>query len=172
VVKRLASLIAVLGASTMAVAVRAQPSVDPAPCESEGMAVVAAALKHALADVRDLPDLLLVEQNDQVYVSDYLWGSECLMTDGILPTSSRRTYTLLGRDEAQNLANDRGEPVAFARAGDLTIVEEEASVWVGAFLQPAQGDERKLTCCCGAQMFLRRDAGAWAFVRWGMRICA
>ena len=169
--KRFANVILVLLVSMPVFAVRAQPAANSPACSSDVMAVVAAALSHALVDVRDLPDLLLVERNDPVYVSDYLWENECTVKDTILPTSSDRTYALLRRDEAQDLANKRGG-IAFARAGDVKIVEGEASVWVGASLQPAQGDERGLTCCCGGQMFLRREAGAWTFVRWGMRLCA
>jgi hypothetical protein len=132
---------------------------------------VAAAQKHALVDARDLPELLIVEQGDSVYVSGYLWGSECILKDTILPASGGRAYVLLGRDEARDLANERGG-ITFARAGDVQIAEGEASVWIGASLRPADGDERGLTCCCGGQMFLRRVAGEWVFVRWGMRLCA
>lgn len=41
-------------------------------------------LKHALVDVRDLPDLPLVEQRDRVYVLNYLWGTECVVEDAVL----------------------------------------------------------------------------------------
>jgi hypothetical protein len=135
-------------------------------------AVVAAALKHALVDVRDHPALNIVEQHDPVYISDYLGGSECLVGDEVLPTSSSRTYALLGWDEARELANQHGEPIVFAQAGEVNVVEGEASVWVGASLRLADGDERGVLCCCSGQMFLRRNAGAWEFVRWGMRLCA
>jgi hypothetical protein len=169
--KRLAIVIVVLLVSVTVLVARAQPDVDSAACSSEETAVVAAALKHALVDARDLPDLLIVERNDSVYVSDYLWGTECILKDTILPTSGGRTYVLLSRDEARDLANER-DGITFARAGDVKIAEGEASVWVGASLRPADGDERGLTCCCGGQMFLRRDAGEWVFLRWGMRLCA
>jgi hypothetical protein len=170
--KRFANVIVLPFAILAAFSVRAQSAVDPEACSSEIMAVVAAALKHALVDTRDLPDLLLIERNDPVYVSDYLSGTECLVGDAVLPTSSSKTYVLLSRDEARDLANQRGEPIVFASAGDVMVVGGEASVWVGASLRPADGDERGLTCCCGGQMFLRRNAGAWEFVRWGMRLCA
>jgi hypothetical protein len=170
--KRVANVIVVLLVTLAAFSVRAQPTVKPEPCSSEVMAVVAAALKHALVDARDLPDLLIVEESDPVHVLNYLWGTECLVGDAVLPTSSSRTYALLSRDEARDLANQRGEPIVFARAGDVKVVEGEASVWVGASLRSADGDERGLTCCCGGQMFLRRAAGAWVFARWGSVFCA
>jgi hypothetical protein len=170
--KRVVNVSVVLLVTLAALSVRGQPTVNPMSCSREVMEVVAAALRHALVDARDLPDLLLVEQDDPVHVSDYLWGSECLVGDEVLPTSSSRTYVLLSRDEARELANQRGEPIVFARAGDVNVVEGEASVWVGASLRPADGDERGFTCCCSGQMFLRRNAGAWEFVRWGMVLCA
>src|SRR5262245_31498152 len=170
--KRLANVIAVLLVTVVAFSVRSQPAVNPESCSSEVTAVVAAALKHALVDARDLPDLLIVERDDPVHVSDYLWGTECVVDDAVLPTSSSRTYALLGRDEARDLANQRGERIVFAQGGEVEIVEGEASVWVGASVRPADGDERGVLCCCGAQLFLRREAGAWVFVRWGMRLCA
>jgi hypothetical protein len=161
-------LVVTLAASTL----RAQPVAGPEICSSEVAGVMAAALKHALVDARDLPDLLIVERRDPVYVSNYLWGTECLVEDTVLPTSNSRNYVLLGRDEARVLANQRGEAVVFARAGEVKFVEGEASVWVGASLQPPEGDERGLVCCCGGQMFLRREAGVWVFARWGMVGCA
>lgn len=171
-VKRVANVIVALLTALSAFSVHGQPTVDPQPCSGEVMAVVAAALKHALVDARDLPDLLIVEQSDPVRVSDYLWGNECLLAPAVLPTSRSGTYALLGRDEARDMANQRGEPIIFARAGQVEVAEEEASVWVGASLRPADGDERAVTCCCGGQMFLRREAGRWVFARWGMQACA
>ena len=168
---KLVSVSVVLLLSVPAFPARAQPAVDSTACSREVMAVVAAALKHSLVEVRDLPDLLLVEESDPVYVSDYLWGTDCALADAILPTSTDRAYVLLSRNEAQERANARGR-FPFVRAGDVEIAEGKASVWVGAALQPVQGAERGLTCCCGGQVFLRRDASAWAFVRWGMRLCA
>ena len=170
--KPVANVTVALLVALAAFSVRGQPTANPEPCSGEVIAVVAAALKHALVDARDLPDLLIVEQNDPVHVSDYLWGSECLLGDAVLPASSSRNYALLDRDEARDLANQRGEPIVFARAGDVEVVEGEASVWVGASLRPVDGDERGITCCCGGQMFLRREAGAWVFARWGMKACA
>lgn len=170
--KLVANVIVAILVGLPPIPVYGQPTVNPERCSAEVTAVVAAALEHALVDARDLPDLLIVEQNDPVRVSDYLWGSECLLGDSVLPTSSSRNYALLGREEARDLANQRGEPIVFARAGEVEVVEGEASVWVGASLRPADGDERGITCCCGGQMFLRREAGAWVFVRWGMKACA
>jgi hypothetical protein len=170
--ERFANVIVVLLASIAAFAVRAQPVVNPKVCSSDVMAVVAAALEHALVEARDLPDLLIVEQSDPTYVLDYVWGTECLVETTVLPTSTGRTRTLLGRDEARDLANERGEPITFARVGDVKIVGEEAWVWVGAAVQPAKDDKRGLTCCCGGQMFLHREAGAWTFLRWLTRLCA
>lgn len=157
--------------SAPAFTARAQLVVDSVPCSREVVAVVAEALKRSLVDARDLPDLHLVEQNERVYISNYVWGTDCLLVDAVLPTSSDRAYALVSGDEAQNLANARGG-LAFVRAGAVEINEGEASLWVGTSLQLGQGDERGLTCCCGGQMLLRRDAGAWEFVRWGMRLCA
>ena len=151
---------------------RAQPAADPESCSIEVSAVMAAALKHALVDARDLPDLLLVEQRDPVYVLDHLGGTDCVVEDTVLPTSNGRTYVLLSRDEARVLANQRGESVAFARAGEVAFAGEAASLFVGASIRLPEGDERSLTCCCGGQMFLRREAGVWVFVRWGMKFCA
>jgi hypothetical protein len=168
----LANVVVLLVATLVASTVRAQPITGAETCSMEVATVMAAALKHALVDVRDLPDLSLVEQHDPVYVLNYLWGTECVVEDTVLPKSNRRTYVLFSRDEARVLANQRGQSVAFARAGEVKFAEAEASVFVGAAVQPPEGEERGLTCCCGGQMFLRREAGVWVFARWGMVGCA
>jgi hypothetical protein len=170
-VTHLAKVLVLLFLTLVAPAVRAQPVADAEPCSTEVAAVVAAALKHALVDARDLPDLLLVEGLDLVYVSNYLQGTECVVEDAVLPTSSTRTYVLLSRDEARMLANQRGEHIVLARAGEVEFADGDASVIVGAILRLPEGDERDVLCCCGGQMFLRREAGIWVFARWGMKGC-
>jgi hypothetical protein len=167
-----AKVVILLCVTLAAFTVRAQSAADPESCSTEASAVMAGALEHALVDARDLPDLLLAEQRDRVYVMDYLWGTDCVVKDAVLPTSNRRTYVLLSRDEARVLANQRGESVAFVNAGEVTFAGEEASLFVGAAIRLPDGDERGLTCCCGGQMFLRREAEAWVFARWGMKGCA
>jgi hypothetical protein len=130
------------------------------------------AFKHALVDARDLPDLPIVEQHRPVSVLDHLWGTECLVEEAVLPTSDGQSYALASREEARELAGQRRETVALVRAGGVRFLEDEVSVWLGAFLQPAPEDERGLICCCEGEMFLRRVAGAWIFVRWGDVFCA
>jgi hypothetical protein len=170
--ERFANVIVVLLASLAVFAVRAQPVANPKACSSDIQAVVAAALKHALVDARDLPDLYIVEQSNPIHIFEHVWGTECVVENTALPTSAGRTYTLLGRDQARELVKERGKSITFAQAGDVKVVGDQASVWVGAAVRLANDDKHELACCCGGQMFLRRQAGAWAFLRWETHVCA
>lgn len=171
-VKRIAGLIAVMAVALAAPPVRGQPGAGRAPCSGEAVAVVKAALRHALVDARDLPDLELVERSGPVRIWSQLWGGGCLLGDAVVPAPGRRTHALVGPEEARDLANRRGGPVAFVRAGDVAVAGAEASVWLGVSLQLADGAGHGATCCCGAQMFLRRTGRAWVFSRWGEVYCA
>lgn len=145
---------------------------NPEACPPEVQDVLAAALTHALEDAKDLPDLgFIVQKQRTVYVLNYLWENECVIDQAVLPRSTE-PYVLVSREKLSDLAREQGEDVAYVRAGDVQIGEEEGQLSLGVSIQQVPGEEQPLQCCCGGKLMLRRSGNVWRFVEWRNIVCA
>jgi hypothetical protein len=142
-------------------------------CGADIQGAVAAALKHSLEDAVDLPDLGIVShEHGMVYVLDYLSENNCLLDKTVLPASTTRMYVLASREQLVELARQHEDGIAYVRAGDVQVGNEESWFWLGVSMQPAPGDHRLLVCCCGGMVVLRRSANQWVFQEWKNKMCA
>ena len=170
--KPFASII-VLAAVAFVVPVARGQNRAPEPCSAQIRDALAIALDHSLRVAKDLPDRgLVVQRPGTIYVLSSLWENECFVDKSVLPTSVGETYVLVSLEELSDFARQRGDGVAYVRAGGVRVSNEEVRLWLGVAMQPVPGDGRPLLCCCGGEVVLRRAADGWEFFQWKNILCA
>jgi hypothetical protein len=154
------------------VGAHAQEISESPVCSEDVQAVVAAALRHALVEARDLPDLVMVEREDAVYFLNTLWENECLVDSAVLPDAGAHSYVLGSREDPLELAASLDSSIAYVRSGEVSVMDAEASLVLAVYIQQAPEDQRPLLCCCGGSVKFLRVDGAWRFQEWGPIYCS
>lgn len=149
-----------------------QEASEPAVCSEDIQALVSAALKHSLVEARDLPDLLLIEQHDPVYILNHLWENDCLLDSEVLPDISEGGYVLVTSEELLELAVAAGSDIAYLHSGNARLAQSEASLSLRVRIQQPPGRERRLLCCCGGPIEFALIDGVWRYRRWGPILCS
>jgi hypothetical protein len=169
--KRFASIIVLTAVAFAAPVVRGQNRV-PASCSAEIRGALAVALDHSLRVAKDLPDFGLVARQGAIYILSSVWENECLIDKSVLPRSASETYVLVSPEELADLARQRGDGVAYVRAGGVRPGTEEVRLWLGVAMQQVPGDKRPLLCCCGGEVVIKRMGDGWEFSQWKDILCA
>ena len=142
---------------------------DPATAQDAADAVVAAALKRALVEVKDLPDFNLIDGSPEIVVRSSIMSSPFSIRAQALPKVPGKTVLLLTRDEIEARATQPGG-VYFVTVDDLKSVGDDAEFTIGTSW--AGPPDPPVLCCCVETVRYARVHGEWRHQGSKGRICS
>ena len=132
--------------------------------------LIRAALQRALVDAKDLPDIAMVSEGEELIVRTEIQGSPVEITPAALPEVPGRKLVLLKPSQILERSRNVGD-VYYVVINYLELHGNEATMMVGVAVQPAPERHDLLMCCCTGEARYALVDGKWVYRGSGGTVC-
>jgi len=132
--------------------------------------LIRAALHHALVEAKDLPDIRMVSEGEELIVRTEIEGSPVEITRAALPEVPGRKLVLLKPSQILERSRNLGD-IYFVTINYLELHGDEATMMIGVAMQPAPERHDIPMCCCTGEVRYALVDGTWVYRGSGGTVC-
>ena len=132
---------------------------EPATAQEKADKVLAVALNRALVEVRDLPDIALIDGSPEIIVRSSIMNSPFSIRPAALPKIPGKKVLLLAKHDIDARAKRRD--VHFVTVDNLKYVSDEAELTIGTGMATTRGGS--VFCCCVETVRYALVQGVWTY---------